>query len=377
MVNAATGFLDEVEELNRLQWANRELIEKRLFTRLKFTIEHAYEHFRFYRARFKSVGMKPSDIKTLEDFRRVPVITKKELSEALESEGTLRRLWGGTLTSTGGTTGTPLAFLISRDAGTAGLVSKIFFDSWIGVGACERKFSSWTKTSFKDRWFLNELEATSVSIIRNPEEVFKKLSRFGPQLIGGNVALRVLASFLVKNGLRLDGEVKGVAAWGIPLVAHHTKIMSEAFCDNIYDRYGSAELSGAVAQQCVEKRGLHVNSDLSLIEVIKDGEPCSNGERGKLVVTNLRNLATPFVRYEQEDTAVRLDDCACGRHLPLIADVEGKDPSFFEMEGGVEIPRATLDSLFPSVRNLPIVYFYRSSPSRDLIFALWKSFGSV
>jgi phenylacetate-CoA ligase len=231
-------------------------------------------------------------------------------------------------------------------------VSKIFFDSWIGVGAWERKFSSWTTTHTKDRWFLNELEATSASLIRNPWGVFTKLSSFRPRLIGGNPTLRVLASFMAKNGLRAGSEVKGAVAWGMPLLPDYKEVISKAFCDNIYDRYGSSELSGAVAQQCVEKEGLHVNTELSLIEVIKDGYACSNGERGKLVITNLRNFATPFVRYDQEDTAIYLDDCACGRRLPLIGNIRGKDPSLFELDEGVQIPRASLYNLLGQSKEL-------------------------
>ena len=147
--------------------------------------------------------------------------------------------------------------------------------------------------------------------------------------------------------------------------------MSKAFCENIYDAYGSAELGGIVAQECEARTGLHVNTELSLVEVLKDGEPCSEGERGRLVVTNLRNLATPFIRYEQGDSAVVLDDCACGRHMPLIAHIRGKDPSSIQMKGGMRIPRATLNSIVGHMEEAKHIerFSFRKEPPRQLSFS--------
>lgn len=68
---------------------------------------------------------------------------------------------------------------------------------------------------------------------------------------------------------------------------------------------------------------------LDVVEVLREWELCSEGERGRPVVTNFRNLATPFIRYEQGDSTVVLDDCACGRHMPLIADKGKRSPLRF------------------------------------------------
>ena len=343
-VNVATGFLNEIAELNKLQWQSRDEMERQILKRLRFIVAHTYEQFRFFRERLDSVGLRPDDVRTLDDFRRIPTITRSVFSKCLDAEVLLTRR-SGTLTSTGGTGGRPLFFLINHNAGTAGLASELFFESWIGVEAHERKFSSRPYVRIKDRLFLNELEATAASIVRDPEAVYRELRSFRPKLVGGNAALRILASYMAENDLEMAERPRGVLAWGIPLLPEQIEVMSKAFCDNIYDAYGSAELGGIVAQECEARTGLHVNTELSLVEVLKDGEPCSEGERGRLVVTNLRNLATPFIRYEQGDSAVVLDDCACARHMPLIAHISGKDPSFVQMKGEIRIPRATLNAI--------------------------------
>jgi len=342
-VNVATGFLDEIAELKRLQWQSRDGIERQIIKRLRWIVAHAYEQFRFCRERLDSVGLHPEDIRSLDDFRRIPTITRSAMSGCLDAEALLTRR-SGTLTSTGGTGGRPLIFLTSHNAGTAGLASELFFESWAGVEGHERKFQSRPYVRLKDRVFLNELQVTSGSIVRSPKAAYRKLCGFRPKLVGGNAALRILASYMADNDLEITERPRGVSAWGIPLLPEQVKDMSKAFCDNIYDGYGSAELSGIVAQECEAKIGLHINTDLSLVEVVQDGELCSEGERGRLVVTNLRNLATPFIRYEQGDSAVVLDDCACGRRMPLIAHIRGKDPTFIQTKGGMRIPKATLNS---------------------------------
>jgi phenylacetate-CoA ligase len=342
--NLVTGHLSEIAELKRLQWQTRNEINSLILKRMRFIVSHSYERFRFCRDRLDSVGLRPDDIRTLEDFRRIPTITRGSMSKCIDDEAILTRGLG-TLTSTGGTSGRPLIFPVSRNASIAGLASEIFFENWIGVEAHERKFSSRPYVRIKDRLFLNELQATSASIVMSPERVYRKLRGFRPKLVSGNAALRILASHMAQNDLRMTEEPRGVFAWGIPLLPEQVELMSKAFCENIYDAYGSAELGGTVAQECEARTGLHVNTELSMVEVLKDGEPCSEGERGRLVVTNLRNQATPFIRYEQGDSAVVLEDCACGRHMPLIAHIRGKDPSSIQIKDGMRIPRATLNSI--------------------------------
>ena len=111
------------------------------------------------------------------------------------------------------------SFLSVTNASIAGLASEIFFESWIGVEAHERKFSSRPYVRIKDRLFLNELEATSASIIRSPESSLSvDFAVSGRRLVGGNAALRILASYMAENDLEMAERPRGVFAWGIPLL---------------------------------------------------------------------------------------------------------------------------------------------------------------
>ena len=370
--NLTTGFLTEIGELSRLQWRTRDEINRRVLKRLRFVISHACENFRFYHDMLKTAGLRPREIDSFEEFRRIPTVNKSMMARLLRQEG-VSSPSHHTLTYTGGTTGRPLAFLTDRDAGFAGMISKVFFDGWIGVAPYEKKFKiapaePWFGSWLKDRLLLNEPRATFFSVMSDTSGVCKRFLSFKPKLVSGGTAFRMLADFMANKRVGGSEWLRGVAVWGMPLLPDDTRTISKGFCDNIYDRYGSAELSGSVAQQCHVKTGLHVNTELSFIEVLKGNEPCHQGERGRIVITNLRNLATPFIRYEQEDTAVPLDDCPCGRRLPMIYAIrgEGKDVSPIQMRDGIRIPQATLHTFLRTLRESEHVeQFSFSKPSSE------------
>lgn len=327
--------------MRRLETENAEQIEARIMKRLRFMLEYSWQHYRFCRERLASAGLRPNDVRTLRDFRKIPIIRKQELAHYLERDH-LHSVSRGVLTSTGGSTGTPLFFLTGREAGIAGIASKVFFEGWLGVEPHDRKFALRSRRRLKDRLFLNETQFSSVAVLNDLAEACRKILRIKPKLIEGNSTFRILASWMVNQGISAGDWLRGIVAFGIPLLPDQIAIISKAFTSNIYDRYGAAEHSGPLAHQCEEREGLHVNTELCLVEVLRDNEPCAEGERGRIVITNLRNLATPFIRYDQEDTAVPLDDCACNRQMPLISELWGRDPSLYELRGGLKVSVAAL-----------------------------------
>jgi len=94
-----------------------------------------------------------------------------------------------------------------------------------------------------------------------------------------------------------------------------------------FDIYGTSELSGPMFTECSEQKGVHIWSDLALVEVIdpNSGEPLEPGERGELTITILQKEALPMIRYRIGDISV-LDDevCACGRTHPRIQRIQGR-----------------------------------------------------
>jgi phenylacetate-CoA ligase len=82
-----------------------------------------------------------------------------------------------------------------------------------------------------------------------------------------------------------------------------------------------------------------------LVEVLgDDDEPCAPGEVGRVVVTALHNFATPLIRYEIGDYAEVGENCACGRGLPVLKRILGRERNFLVLPNG--------DKRFPEARMI-------------------------
>ncbi len=102
----------------------------------------------------------------------------------------------------------------------------------------------------------------------------------------------------------------------------------------IEDTYSSQEL-GYIALQCPVSGQYHVMAESVLVEVLDvAGEPCAPGESGRLVVSSLHNYATPLIRYELRDHAVAGTPCACGRTLPTLARIAGRERNMVRLPDG-------------------------------------------
>lgn len=102
----------------------------------------------------------------------------------------------------------------------------------------------------------------------------------------------------------------------------------------IEDTYSSQEL-GYIALQCPVSGQYHVMAESVLVEVLDAaGNPCAPGETGRLVVSSLHNYATPLIRYELRDHAVAGTPCACGRTLPTLARIAGRERNMVRLPDG-------------------------------------------
>jgi phenylacetate-CoA ligase len=100
------------------------------------------------------------------------------------------------------------------------------------------------------------------------------------------------------------------------------------------DAYSSQEV-GVIALQCPESGLYHVQSESLIVEVLgDDGRPCRSGEVGRVVVTDLHNYATPLIRYDLRDRAEVGPPCPCGRGLPTLRRIVGRERNMVLLPGG-------------------------------------------
>lgn len=116
------------------------------------------------------------------------------------------------------------------------------------------------------------------------------------------------------------------------------ELLERHLVNEVFLSYGSREFM-SVGMECGHHTGYHVAADNLRVEVVDDaGNPAAPGESGRIVITDLHNAATPFVRYEIGDYGVMAppdERCPCGRPFPLLRSVEGRlQDKVYTPEGG-------------------------------------------
>jgi phenylacetate-CoA ligase len=166
-------------------------------------------------------------------------------------------------------------------------------------------------------------------------EVARRLRTFKPTLVVGYVSMVTEVARALERPLDDLGAVETTAETLTPI---DRDFIARAFGAPVFNRYATREV-GMLAHECVAFDGLHMAMESNLVELIgPDGRPVENpGDEGEIVVTSLRNLATPLVRYRLGDMArLGRDGCACGRGSTRLQSVLGRTGDF------IVSPRGTL-----------------------------------
>jgi phenylacetate-CoA ligase len=159
------------------------------------------------------------------------------------------------------------------------------------------------------------------------------LNRYAPRvLIGYTSMLEYLARHVQKHG-GLKVRLHSVLAAAEALSQSQRELLHEAFRAPVFASYGSREFK-LIAMEC-ENQSLHLSADNLLVEVLHQGKPATAGQLGEVVITDLHNFATPFIRYEIGDIATPgPQSCPCGRGLPVIGAVHGRIPDTIQTPDG-------------------------------------------
>jgi phenylacetate-CoA ligase len=173
-----------------------------------------------------------------------------------------------------------------------------------------------------------------ICIADNAEEVLEEIVKFQPRLIDGNTSyLRVIAETILDKGVR-QVHPKAIRGDGEVLDEPTRKFLETVFECAVFDEYSAWDF-GHGAWECVKREGYHIDADLLIMEIIRDGEPAAPGEPGEIVVTGLLNYAMPLIRYRVGDVGILGEDmCSCGRGLPLLKSVEGRMIDCFRLPNG-------------------------------------------
>lgn len=331
-----TEFSDYYRFLLKSQWYSKKELESLQFKKLKMLLNHAYENVPMYKRIFKQRGITPLDIKTSEDMRKLPVITKDTFRKNYPAGCVAQNIpkTGYFPYSTSGSTASPFDFYQSKEL--MGKKFARFFRemTWWGIEPGDKFFKIWGqggnyvpgKQNLQELFTRYVLKREVVSAFRmGPEKmdryldiIRRKKYRVVEAYTSAGVAL---AKHVLENNIDIGIDIMVVSGETLP--DPYNDLIAKTFKCKVYNAYGSREF-GRFAHPCELNRYLHYSMESFFLEFEKDNEPVMD-EEGDILVTCFDNWAMPFIRYQIGDRAIPTDEmCECGRKLKLLKKVTGR-----------------------------------------------------
>lgn len=298
-------------------------------------------------------------------FERIPVLEKDDLrdhyDEILATDSGVRRTM---VARTGGSTGLPLKVLKDFSVRPATLTWRLM--DWWGVDPSDNSASverlPWrgakqaANTAFW--WPTRKVNVDAGAMDEADLERFADgIRRIRPTMLWGYAhSLHEFALAVERNGWAVPPP-RAISSTAAPLTTTQAADVERILGAPIYETYRAAEVS-LIAGQCEFRRGMHIQADHKLLEVIDDsGRAVSDGEPGEIVVTDLINRAQPMLRYRLGDIGV-IDPspCACGRPFPVLLSLLGRSNDVIRTRQGLVsiYSFASAFSKHPAIRQYQI-----------------------
>lgn len=337
------SYLNEYEET---QFWNQDRIRALQWSRLRRIVGFAVEHCAFYNKRFREAGLSPVDLREPKDLLRIPILTKDDIREhaaELTATGLAHNSFVDNFT--GGSTGAPMKFKVSRRRWASRKAMTHRHDRWCGVQIGTRVGQLWghpterSALSARERLRQRLLEPsvrlnTFDAREENIDGFLKSLRRHNvTHLLAYSRSLRLLAEYLISQQKCPPALTAAITTAESLTFEERTTIEDVLRCPT-FDRYGCREFS-VVASQCEAREGLHIAAETLLVEFVAGDRHAEPGEPGAIVVTDLLNEAMPFIRYRIGDAGTSMSgNCSCGRGLPRMQMVAGRITDFIHTPEG-------------------------------------------
>lgn len=334
-------------------WAKEETLprkelEQLQLMRLQETLVRIYEKVPAYRDKMILAGIKPEDVKSLDDLKRLPFTNKKDLRDNYPfGLFTVPKKELVRIHASSGTTGKPTVVgytkkdlkmwteCVSRIAAMGGAsnedVAQICFGYGMFTGAlglhyglenigatvCPTSSGNTQKQIMYMQDFETTLLVATPSYALHIGEVARQMGFNPPE------DLKVKIGLFGGEGMTEPMREEMYKIWG-----HDMKVTQN---------YGMSELIGpGVSGECLELCGMHINEDHFIPEIINPdtGEVLSPGEKGELVISCITKEALPLIRYRTKDiTRLMYEPCKCGRTTVRMENLSGRSDDMLIIRG--------------------------------------------
>ena len=328
-----------------IETASREQIREWQSERLVKTVKHVYDNVELYRKRMDEAGVKPEDIKSVDDLKKLPFTYKQDLRDAypyglfaVPMSEVLR------LHASSGTTGKQI--VVGYTKHDLEVWEDIAARQLYAVGADENDFVhvSYGYGLFTGGFGLHggagRIGATAIPVSSgNTDRQITIMQDFGSTVLcctpsyAMYIAEQLKAKGVDPKSLSLKAGIFGAEPW----TEEMRRQIEEMLDIKAYDVYGLTEIMGpCVAYECSEQKGMHVNEDHFILETInpETGEVLPQGEQGELVFTCITKECCPFIRYRTRDIGiVNTEPCECGRTFVRMSKPMGRSDDMMIIRG--------------------------------------------
>ena len=328
-----------------MECMDRESMKKLQLERLQQTVRTCYEKVPFYKKKFDKMGIKPEDIKSLDDITKLPFTTKYDLRDeypfglnAVPMDQIVR------IHASSGTTGKPVV----------GTYTKNDIDNWaegaarvLAVGDVGP--GDVVQVSYGYGLFTGGLGAHDAAgklgavqlptSAGNSEKQIMLMKDFGSTALCCTPSYALhLCEVMAKMGVKKEDLKLRVGFFGAePWTWGIRREIEEKMGIKAIDIYGLTEMSGpGVGGECEYQDGTHIWEDMFYPEIINPEtlEPVAPGEEGELVFTSLCKEAMPIIRYRTRDlTHLIYEPCKCGRTAVRIGKILGRSDDMLIIRG--------------------------------------------
>lgn len=352
------------------QWWDASRLREFQLQALRNLLRHAAETCPAHRERFDQAGVDAGSLHTLEDFQRWPLMTREIIREQrleLRSIAPFRLLTKGT----GGSSGVPLQFDLDEASHERRVAMTHRGYGWAGGEPGTKQLYVWgSHVGQVPRWkqLKSSLHArfnrhTMISCFDfRPETMRGHLERWNrcrPEVVVAYTGpLYELARYVEQHRLEVFAP-RSIIVGAEKLHDFQRETMQRVFGAPVFETYGSREFM-LIGAECERHSGLHLSMENLLVEILDDqGQPVPAGQEGNVVITDLFNYGMPFIRYVNGDRAIAgFEMCPCGRGLPLLKQVVGRQLDVLETADGRKIPGEFFPHLlkeFPAIRRFQVV----------------------
>lgn len=294
--------------------------------RISYIVDYAYENIPLYRKKYDEIGFKKGDIKTWRDYNRLPILTKEELINGFPNEIVKSIKDLDITTRSSGSSGKFVTIAVSKEA--------IYNDTIQGF----RQYYLQSNNRYKPNdtvlfiytcpWWITEIEGLYKSeflpTTTKVEDAIKKIKEIKPKIIS------TYPTYLEK----ISSTGIDLSEYGVDTVIVHSEQSSRSFRSKlekelkvkILDEYSSEEMT-RIALECPHHT-YHLEEDACYVEALdpKTFKKVKPGNPGVLVGTNLLNLSTPIIKYNQGDLVIldKPTKCNCKNKCRTMNKIQGR-----------------------------------------------------